>query len=288
MTGVIAGSLGGCSDADSGKKPDSASVSSPEASPQATETVVAIDLDGRPWKKGPEITSQWPDDPRVDIALKLIESRNYSDAQIVLETILSQQPTIGRARFLLGIVLQKQKHYEAALANLNAALDLEQAFPESKHAGHFIGWCLFNLGRLEDARALFNQHLSQYPNEGDSHFGVGIVAIDQGDFVTAKASLMKAIDLQKDNPRRLREVAKAHARLGDVYLAENSLEDARSNYHTAVIRWPNHYEAWAKLARTLDRLDEPVQAERARKEADNARVRMGRAFDESNTGSRMP
>ena len=279
--------MSGCSDTESPKKTESSSPSSVQA-PDPAENVLTVDPDGRPWKQGPEITRQWPDDPRVDIALKLIESRNFPEAQIVLETILEQNPGIGRARFLLGIVLQKQKQYEAALANLNAALDLEQAFPESQHAGHFTGWCFFNLGRLEDARASFNQHLNEYPNEGDSHFGLGIVAIDQGDFVTAKSSLLKAIDLQKDTPRRAREVAKAHARLGDVYLAENSLDDARSNYHTAVIRWPDHYEAWAKLARTLDRLDEPLKAERARKEADNARVRMGRTIDESNGGESMP
>ena len=285
---VLTGSLGGCGETDSGKKPDSASTSSPDAPAQTLEKVVAIDPDGRPWKKGPEISSQWPDDPRVDIALKLMESRNFSDAQIVLETILTQQPTIGRARFLLGIVFQKQKQYEAALTHLNTALELDQAFPESRHAGHFKGWCFFNLGRLEEARTSFTQHLTEFPDEGDSYFGLGIVAIDQGDFATAKSSLLKAIDLQKDIPRRAREVAKAHARLGDVYLAEDSLDEARNNYHTAVIRWPDHYEAWAKLARALDRLEEPLKAERARKESDNARQRMGRTVDDSNGGSRMP
>ena len=286
ILGVLA--AGGCGDVDSEEKGNLATHSSPQTSNEPAEPVIAIDSYGRPWKKGPEIKSQWPDDPRVDIALKLIESRNYSDAQIVLETILAQKPNIGRARFLLGIVLQKQKQYEAALANLDMAVKMDQPFPESLHAEHFMGWCLFNLGRLEDARAAFTDHVAQFPEEGDSHFGLGIVAIDQGNFGMAKTSLEKAIALQKDVPRRAREVAKAHARLGDVYLAEDALEDARSNYHTAVIRWPDHYEAWAKLARTLDRLEKPVQAERARKESDNARRRMGRTVDDAPVGSSSP
>ena len=101
-----------------------------------------------------------------------------------------------------------------------------------------------------------------------------------GNLPEAQLYFERAIELQRGMPSRLREIAKAHARLGDVHLAFNRLDLARESYHQAVIRWPDHHEAWAKLARVLDRLDRPEQAERARKEHRNARLRMGRSVEE--------
>lgn len=245
--------------------------------PEPREVVVAVDAEGRPWKRGPEIKLQWPDDPRVDIAKELLRSHQYVQADVVLRAILSDRSSIGRARMLLGIAVQKQKHYAAALALLDEALATKQPFPEALHGGHFRGWCLYYLGRGAEAQAAFETHLALFPNEGDSHFGLGIIALESGQLDTAQQHLERAIELQTSAPARRRELAKAYARLGDVHLARGHIDDARAAYHTAVIRWPDHYEAWAKLARVLDRLDRGEEAARARIECEHARTRSGRS-----------
>ena len=244
------------------------------------EPLVMVDPTGRVWREGPEIEDQWPDDPRLDTARSLMRSGKYAEAELVLGTILDDRPAIGRARFLRGIAIQKQKRYEAALKEIDAAMATAQRFPEAGHADHFRGWCLYHLGRLDPAAAAFTAHAEAWPDEGDTQFGLGVVAIDQGRYQDAERFLTRAIELQSDMPERRRELAKAHARLGDVHLGQDRIDDARAAYHTAVIRWPDHYEAWAKLARTLDRLDRSVEAERARAEEANARRRTGRMVEE--------
>ena len=241
--------------------------------------VVVVDPTGRAWREGPKIENQWPDDPRLDAARSLIRSRKFADAETVLGAILQDRPEIGRARFLRGLAIQKQKRYEAALEEIDAAMATGQRFPEAAHAGHFRGWCLYHLGRLEPAAEAFAAHAREFPEEGDTQFGLGVVAIDQGRYEEAEVFLNRAIELQADIPERRRELAKAHARLGDAHLGLDRLDEARASYHTAVIQWPDHYEAWAKLARALDRLDRPVEAERARAEEANARRRSGRFIE---------
>ncbi|MCH2161471.1 MAG: tetratricopeptide repeat protein [Phycisphaerales bacterium] len=279
LSGVfLAGFLTVFSSCEQGSGPPDAGDTVSEQAQGASKVVV--DDEGLAWKQGPEIENQWPDDPKLDVARSLIRSRKFADAELVLGTLLQDRPGIGRARFLRGIAIQKQKRYEAALNDIDAAIATGQRFPEAAHAGHFRGWCFYHLGRLDAASEAFKAHAQAFPEEGDTQFGLGVVAIDQGRFEEAEFFLNRAIALQADLPERQRELAKAHARLGDVHLGLDRVDEARQSYHTAVIRWPDHYEAWAKLARTLDRLDRPVEAERARAEEANARRRTGRDIEE--------
>ena len=218
-------------------------------------------------------------DPRFEIARRLLRSGDFNGTEVLLEAILAEHPDNARAMFLLGVSIQKQKRYEAALARFDSAIKMNQSFPEEAHEDHFRGWCLYHLGRLDEAKSAFNAHAELFPDEGDTQFGLGIIALDQGDLELATTHLERAIELQSSLDGRKREVAKAHARLGDVHLGLDRLDDARESYHTAVKRWPDHYEAWSKLARVLDRVGEPEMAERARAEEVKARQRTGRPVE---------
>jgi tetratricopeptide (TPR) repeat protein len=259
---------------------ESMQVSEPGPPQRGIGEVVGVDAQGRSWREGPVLEQQWPDDPRVSIAKELLGGGKYPEAELVFTTVLSENSQVARARFLRAIAIQKQKHYQRALAELDVAIASGQAFPERSHGEHFRGWCLYHLGRTGEAGEAFSAHVEAHPEEGDSHFGLGVVAMELGNLPEAQLYFERAIELQRGMPSRLREIAKAHARLGDVHLAFNRLDLARESYHQAVIRWPDHHEAWAKLARVLDRLDRPEQAERARKEHRNARLRMGRSVEE--------
>lgn len=272
--------LGACSEEPVAKKPQA---SDSDVQKERGEALV-VDAEGRTWRRGPDLERQWPDDPRVDIAKELLASNNYVDAEIVLSGVLKNNPKVARAQFLRGIAIQKQMRYQQALEDLDASLATAQLFPEARHGEHFRGWCLYHLGRAKEAKEAFEKHIDLFPEEGDSHFGLAVVSIEDGQLQDAQPHLERAIALQKDKPSRRRELAKAYARLGDVHLSFDRLELARTSYHTAVIRWPDHYEAWAKLARVLDRLDRSVEAERARKEQRNAMIRVGRTVDEESAG----
>lgn len=266
----------GCGDQSGAENPKVASEG--ERNPKGE--ILSVDSEGRAWRRGPDLETQWPDDPRVDIARELMASGNFPNAELVLTTVLKANPNVYRAQFLRGIAKQKQIRYEEALLDLDAALKSGQAFPESRHGEHFRGWCLYHLGRTQDAKEAFMKHIEKFPEEGDSHFGVAVAAIEEGNLEDAQPYLERSIELQKDIPSRRRELSKAYARLGDVHLGFNRLELAHKSYQTAVVRWPDHYEAWAKLARVLDRMDLPVKAERARNEQQKAMIRVGRSVDE--------
>ena len=65
------------------------------------------------------------------------------------------------------------------------------------------------------------------------------------------------------NPGRVKDVAKAHARLADVHLRRDELDAARSELRTATILWPQHYTAFYKLSRVLNRLGDRAAADEA-------------------------
>jgi Flp pilus assembly protein TadD len=82
--------------------------------------------------------------------------------------------------------------------------------------------------------------------------------------------------MQEADPRTARERAKAHARLGDVLMRGARVEEAEHAFRAAVELHPDHYEAWAKLARALDRLGRSDEAAAAREQEAAALRRAGR------------
>ncbi|MCA9284175.1 MAG: tetratricopeptide repeat protein [Phycisphaerales bacterium] len=221
-------------------------------------------------------TTAFVDDPRIDVARRLLQSNQFPEAEMVLRTILAKHPDRARARFYLALAIHKQKRYAQARSGFERAIEAGQGFPEIDHAFHFYGWCLYYLGELPAAQAAFEEHVRRVPTEGDSYFGLGLIAIEDDRVQEAITDFKTAIDLQKDNPGRKADVAKCHARLGDVYLRLDRVEEAGDEYLAAVTLYPNHYEAWAKRARVLSRLGREQEAKSALREQEAAMRRVGR------------
>lgn len=212
-----------------------------------------------------------------------LQAGGFESAEAAALARLETNPTDARTRFLLGVARQKQKRYAAGLAALDEACASSVPFPERRHAGHFRGWCLFYLGRPEEAAEAFLEHLQVSPDEADSHFGLGVARLESGDPETARASFERAIELNDGRGDRRRDLAKAWIRLGDTWWETDHPDEARAAYHKGVIQFADHYEGWEKLARALDRAGDPVKAERARNEARNARRRVGAFVDDGDS-----
>jgi tetratricopeptide (TPR) repeat protein len=97
-------------------------------------------------------TASFPDDPRLDAALKMMARGRFDIAALSARTVLAERADLDRAAAILGIALQKQKKYAEARPFLERARDSAQPFPERPHAAHFLGWCCYHLGDLEAAR----------------------------------------------------------------------------------------------------------------------------------------
>ena len=172
---------------------------------------------------------------------------------------------------LLGIVFHKQKNYEQSKALFERALSLGGEFANRKHIYHFLGWANFYLGRLEDAKTAFEEHIRLAPGEGDSYFGLGVVEKDLNHLPEAKVHFQKAIELQQANPKRQQDVAKSYARLGEVFDLEDQPIEAERNLRLAVTMYPELYEAWFMLERLYRRLDRQDEADRCQQMGTSAR-----------------
>lgn len=190
----------------------------------------------------------------------LIQQGNTAAARQAAEAYLAEHPDSGRGEFLLGLTYHREKRYGLARPHFDRAAELE---PDYHPVHHFRGWCLYYLGRPEASRRAFERHLSYVPDEGDSHFAVGLIELERDNLDEAERRFRHAIELQQHMPDRASDVSKAHARLADVLIRREQLEEARDHLQIACRMWPEHYAAFYKLSRVLTRLGQQEQASEA-------------------------
>ena len=216
-----------------------------------------------------------PPPPEIAVARELLEQGRYGMAQDLLSTLRESHSEHPSLRFLQALAVQKQKRYAVALESWNALDRIEVSYPERPHLDHYRGWCLFYLGRPEEAANAFRRHLDVAPAEPDSHFGLGVSQLELANPEGALASLDRAIEIDLGTVDRRRALGKAWIRRGDALWELDRVEDAAHSYHKGVIQFVDHYEGWAKLARAHDRLGSPEDAAWARREETRARARVG-------------
>ena len=222
---------------------------------------------------GPSIAE--PPPPEIAVAKELLEQGRYGMAQDLLSTLRESHPDHPSLQFLQALAIQKQKRYAVALESWEALDRIDVLYPERPHLDHYRGWCLFYLGRPEEASHAFRRHLDAVPTEPDSHFGLGVSQLELANPEEALASLDRAIEIDLGTVDRRRALGKAWIRRGDALWELDRVEDAAHSYHKGVIQFVDHYEGWAKLARAHDRLGSPEDAAWARREEARARVRVG-------------
>jgi len=202
--------------------------------------------------------------------LDYISQQRFMEARAAVALYKKDRPPCAQCEFLNGLSYHKEKRYELARPFFEEAIRLDPGFAPT---WYFLGWCLYYLGDLDESRQAFEHHLTMDPFEGDSQFGLGLIAYDDGELDEAENRFKEAINLQENNPRRLREVAKAYARLGDVYAVRDELELAKEHLVLATELWPDHYEAQFKLARVLYRLGEDEAGDAAMEKYEEGRRR---------------
>jgi len=247
----------------------------PGATPQAGETAKAlIPANPDPIARTPA-SPPLEGDPRWSVVQRMLATGSFAEAEVVLATWSAERPDDARLRFLLGLAIQKQRRYDRARELLESSIAADADFPERKHADHFLGWCLYYLGEPEASAASFLRHLARVPDEPDSTFALGLIALDGGDLDEAELRFVRAIELQSGAGADPRDLAKALARLGDVRGQRDLHAEAEELYMRSLAKYPNSVEVWEKLARVRDRLGKEREAESARNEAGRARARMG-------------
>ena len=148
-----------------------------EASQAPKPSVPAVDA-AAVGVAAPEASS---DDFRIDAARKLMQSGRFDLAEAALRTVLSEKPDSDRAKFFLAVSIAKQKRYGEARSLYEEVLVTGRSFPEDRHVEHFLGWTLYYLAEPDAARERFLAHVEAVPEEGDSAFALGLIALDADD-----------------------------------------------------------------------------------------------------------
>ncbi|MCP3902618.1 MAG: tetratricopeptide repeat protein [Planctomycetes bacterium] len=209
--------------------------------------------------------------PELTPLFRLIEARRTGPARVRLRKHLLVNPDDGQAEFLFGLSYHREKKYEQARPYFRRAADLA---PEYDPVHYFRGWGLYYLGEIEAARKSLERHLTYKPDYADTHFALGLIALDEDRLDDADRLFRRSIVLAGAGEETARERAKAHARLADVRIRQGDFEAAREQLIIATELFPDHYEAFYKLYRVHTRLGDEEAAADARTRFETTRARL--------------
>jgi tetratricopeptide (TPR) repeat protein len=219
-------------------------------------------------------------DPGLTGAFRAIQAGRFEESRRAVDAYLAAPGAAhpGQAEFVLGLSYHRQQLYENARTHFARAAERE---PEYVTTFFFYGFALYNMGRLDEAEQALERYRAFAPEDPETVFGLGLVALDRDHVDDAEARFLRAISLAEAKDAApsadLREdVARYHARLADVYLRRDDLPRARTALERSVELWPDHFEPWHKLSRVLERMGDAAGAARAREKSAEALRAKGR------------
>jgi tetratricopeptide (TPR) repeat protein len=236
----------------------------------------AVACSGEPKTPAPDIaanTAAAPKDARLGVAFEALGRGDYATCRSEAEAVLADFPHHPRAEFVLALGLHKAKRYAEARPHFDAAAAATADFAGKEAVPYYRAWCEYWLGDFAAARADFERHL-EFSDEGDSHFGLGAIALELGDFEGARAELQRALEIFEGRIAAGElaagvELAKAHARLADLDIAVDDNSAARAHLEASLRLDPAHPAVWFKLYNVaLDSGDDELAA-RAKAEYEN-------------------
>ncbi|MEE2912354.1 MAG: tetratricopeptide repeat protein [Planctomycetota bacterium] len=198
--------------------------------------------------------NQSPHQPALHSELEmhflLISDGNTGSARVRLRQFMEVNSESSQPLFLMGLSYHHEKRYVKAVQWFQRSAQFNDPTVRYPPTWHFLGWSQYYLGNAKESKEAFNQYLKMNPNEGDSLFGLGLLAMEEGEFGEASTLFKQSIDVQEDRPKGQ---AKSKARLADICEQEGNRLLAIQLYEQALSLDPDLYEAWYHLALTLRR-----------------------------------
>jgi tetratricopeptide (TPR) repeat protein len=199
----------------------------------------------------------------------LIQEGNSGSARVRLIQFMELNGETSHPLFLMGLSYHSEKKYaKAAEWFTKSTVAFEDPFPL---AWHYLGWSQLYLGAIEGSQISFEHYLRTNPDEPDSLFALGLLAMESGDLKKAEAIFNTVVRLAVTN-NAIR--AKALARWADTLTECNDWEASLPKYKEAIEINPDLYEAWFRYAKVLQRLGRAEEADKALVEFEHARKRV--------------
>ena len=153
---------------------------------------------------------------------------DYYGASEDFQQAIQANKSYGEAWFHLSQVTYAIGDYSLALTYLEKA---DKYAKNRNDIQNLRGLILIALGRLDEARSVFNDILKKYPNDINSRFGLAELDLFTGSFIGAKNQYEDALKRQGNNRKALLSLALISSELGNHDTARKYIEQAL-RYHS--------------------------------------------------------
>jgi tetratricopeptide (TPR) repeat protein len=137
-------------------------------------------------------------DARVELAVAQAYDKNHQAALTTLDAALATEPddapTLAWIINVKSVVLSNMGQHEESLA---AAITASELDPNDMTYQRNVGRGLFDLHRIDEAKAVFTRLLADTPDDVQSHFEMTRIKLAEGNGVAAKQSFKRANGIEK-------------------------------------------------------------------------------------------
>jgi protein O-GlcNAc transferase len=198
-----------------------------------------------------------PDFLEAHFALGVLLARqgieNHGEAMDQFLEVLRLNPNHVRARINLSNLLEQGGDLEAAIAEMQKAVQLA---PKQADFYLLLGQKQQKAKQYQEAIQSYRRSTELNPQMFGAHYGVGVVLYLLGDFAGAATELQSLLELNPDH-------AYAHYQLGKLLVKQEEFSKAATHLEDAIRLQPTLAEAYAELGALLKRRNETEQAEKA-------------------------
>ena len=186
-----------------------------------------------------KLSREHPDrpEPRAQLGDVLRKQSKFAEAAAAYGDAIGKLGTPSRANWPLfyarGIALERADQWPKAEADLKYALELA---PDQSSILNYLAYSWTERGEhLDDAHAMLERAMAARPNEGAYIDSFGWTLLRQGDVQGALAQLLRAVELEPEDPT-------INEHLGDVLAAANRTREAEFQWQRALNLKPDAAE----------------------------------------------
>ena len=173
----------------------------------------------------------------ANIALRLIEQRNYTGAREMLDRAIALGPEKDFPYMLRGYLNVQLQRYDDALDDLTKAIKL---WPRSPFNYYYRAELYRKLGEQDKAISDYKTALNFLPFHTDSHIGMALALMDKRQSETAIEACRKVMEIDAGDTR-------SYHCLGTIFLEQQRYVEAIRAYQRGLERKPRDSGLWYGL-----------------------------------------
>lgn len=160
----------------------------------------------------------------IKVAQLLVAEERMETAIEKIKDVLSKDPSVLEARYILGNIFSRQKKYDEAAEEYKKALDVD---PDYYDAIFGMAMAYKNSGRPDEAILGFERLIEIDPRDTKSFLHLGDIFEERGELDEARSYLEKGVALDPESPV-------FHNKLGAVYLKKEMYDEAEREIKAAL------------------------------------------------------